>query len=320
VHTYKPKLVFLSETRQRNKYVSSLRWRLGLKHCITHAGIGKGAGIALYYDESVEVIKLAVGLRYIDVLIRLNPHGQQWRATFVYGEAKAHERHHMWNLLRRIKPASNAPWLVIGDFNETMWQTEHFSSCYRSERNMANFREVLSDCELYDLGFKGPPWTYDNKQDGQRNVKARLDRGVASSSWSDIFQDASVEHICSTRSDHLPLLVRFGPRLEWRPMNEKRIQAFRYEYMWERVESLSNHIAGSWQKEGTAISLEKLGAKLVTMQSDLRQWAARDFGSILKDTAAVRKKLSELWMAPPALPCTNRAISKNCLRNWTSFC
>lgn len=59
VHTYKPKLVFVSETRQKNKYVSNLRWRLGLKHCITQDGVGKGAGLALYYDESVEIIKLA---------------------------------------------------------------------------------------------------------------------------------------------------------------------------------------------------------------------------------------------------------------------
>lgn len=125
-------------------------------------------------------------------------------------------------------------------------------------------------------------------------MKARLDRGVASSSWSDIFPQASVEHICSSRSDHLPLLVRFGPRLEWRPRNEKHIPAFRYEYMWERVESLSNSIESSRKREGTAGSLEKLGAKLVTMQADLRQWAAKDFGSVLKDIAVIRKKLSEL--------------------------
>jgi hypothetical protein len=120
VHTYKPKLVFLSETRQNNKYVKNLKWRLGLCHCITQPGIGKGAGIALFYDESIEIKKIAVGARSIDVLIRLNPLGLQWRATFVYGEPKAHERHHMWTLLRRIKDSANMPWLMIGDFNETM--------------------------------------------------------------------------------------------------------------------------------------------------------------------------------------------------------
>ena len=61
VHTYKPKLVFLSETRQGNKYVNNLKWRLGLHHCIAQPGIGKGVAIALFYDESVEIKKIVVG-------------------------------------------------------------------------------------------------------------------------------------------------------------------------------------------------------------------------------------------------------------------
>jgi endonuclease/exonuclease/phosphatase (EEP) superfamily protein YafD len=34
----------------------------------------------------------------------------------------------MWDLLKRIKPVSKAPWLLIGDFNEVMWSFEHFSA------------------------------------------------------------------------------------------------------------------------------------------------------------------------------------------------
>lgn len=62
------------------------------------------------------------------MLIRMSSNSMQWRGTFVYGELKAHERHHMWTLLRRIKNAANLPWLMVGDFNETMWQIEHMSS------------------------------------------------------------------------------------------------------------------------------------------------------------------------------------------------
>ena len=61
---------------------------------------------------------------------------------------------------------------MMGDFNETMWQTEHISMAKRSdsERQMENFRKVHSDCNLFDLGYKGPIWTYNNKQDGLKNV------------------------------------------------------------------------------------------------------------------------------------------------------
>lgn len=109
VHTFKPMLVFLSDTRQSNEYLNKMRWRLGLRHCIMYAGTGKSVSNALFYDESVEIKKLADGPRYIDVFIRLNPHGLQWRGNFVYGDPKSHERYHMWNLFRRISTNATEP-------------------------------------------------------------------------------------------------------------------------------------------------------------------------------------------------------------------
>lgn len=204
----------------------------------------------------------------------------------------------MWELLRRTKCNSSAPWLMLGDFNETMWQTEHLLSSKRSERLMENFRNVLSDCNLFDLGFKGPCWTFNNKQEGIKNVRARLDRGVASPTWTDYFKKANMEHICSSRSDHLPLLVRFGQRKEWRPKGDKRQKIFRYEHMWERSGSLQSMIDSSWKRDGPAANLEAVIEKLASMQKELRGWAKRDFGSVLKQTVEIRNKLSMLWNAP----------------------
>lgn len=64
----------------------------------------------------------------------------------------------------------------MGDFNVTLWQSEHFSATQRSEKQMADFGEVLDWCDLSDLGYHGQGWTYDNIQGGSKNVKARMDR------------------------------------------------------------------------------------------------------------------------------------------------
>jgi hypothetical protein len=34
----------------------------------------------------------------------------------------------MWEKLRNLKSTSNLPWLVMGDFNEALWQKEQFLS------------------------------------------------------------------------------------------------------------------------------------------------------------------------------------------------
>jgi hypothetical protein len=75
------------------------------------------------------------------------------------------------------------PWMMIGDFNETKWQHEHFSNTKRSERRMQDFRNILKFCgDLQDIQFRGLPWTYDNKRKEEHNVKARIDRAVAAPS------------------------------------------------------------------------------------------------------------------------------------------
>jgi exonuclease III len=65
---------------------------------------------------------------------------------------------------------------------------------------------------VYDLGFSGMPLTFDNKQKGDRNVKVRFDRAMASNSWKDWFNDAHVSHLASTRSYHLPILLELRGR------------------------------------------------------------------------------------------------------------
>lgn len=43
-----------------------------------------------------------------------------------------------------------------------------------------------------DLGFIGLPYTWDNRQQGNDNVKVRLDRGLASSAFLEMFNDVKV--------------------------------------------------------------------------------------------------------------------------------
>jgi hypothetical protein len=142
-------------------------------------GQEKGGGLAVFWVESIKQSVLSYVMHYIDTLIWDGEHHASWRDTFVCGEPHTQDRHVMWELLKRIKQIFKVPWMLIGDFNEAMWSFEHLSSRRRPERQMYEFREILSYCEVYDLGFIGVPWTYDNKQAGERNVKVRLDCVVA---------------------------------------------------------------------------------------------------------------------------------------------
>jgi endonuclease/exonuclease/phosphatase family metal-dependent hydrolase len=104
-----------------------------------------------------------------------------------------------------LKLNSDIPWLVVGDFNEAMWQEEYMSKTPRAAAQMKDFRDALADCDLHDLGFTGVPFTYDNKRSGNANVKVRLDRAVANPAWRDRFVNARLNHHVSPCSDHCPI-------------------------------------------------------------------------------------------------------------------
>jgi hypothetical protein len=96
----------------------------------------------------------------------------------------------------------------MGDFNEALWQYEHFSACLRPEAQMAAFRDCVQICELNDLGFSGRlPLNFDNNRAGSSNVCVRLDRALADNSWRDIFFDSSLVHLVSPCSDLCPILL-----------------------------------------------------------------------------------------------------------------
>jgi hypothetical protein len=107
---------------------------------------------------------------------------------------------------------------------------------------MDEFRDVLSFCDLHDLGFSGLPYAWDNGRSGGANVQVKLDRAVADPAWRYLFTNAKVHHLLSSLSDHCPVLVEL-----WKDVWDKRgSRIFRYEVMWERVESLSAEIKRLW--------------------------------------------------------------------------
>ena len=107
--------------------MENLHYRIGLKNCLAVNGEGKDGGIALYWSEDITFDLLSLSNRYIDVHVSRGPFDHMWRATFIYGEPKAADRHSMWTKLRQIKPCSDQPWLMLGDFNEAVVRRTFFS-------------------------------------------------------------------------------------------------------------------------------------------------------------------------------------------------
>lgn len=282
VRSHSPKFVFLCETRQKAEKMRSKRGHLGLQGFEGLDSRALSGGLAFYWHESCIVDIIDKDDRYIDATIRISDSSEQWRMTCVYGEPRLENRHLMWSKLQSMSTVSDLPWLVIGDFNEAMWDFEHFSSTPRPEAQMIAFRDSLEICGLVDLGFSGIPHTYDNRRGGNANVKVRLDRAVATNGWRNLFSLYFVQHLASPCSDHVPLLLRGEPE---EPFVGSRCR--QYEILWEHDAALPKVIKNAWESFGQVHNLSQLHEALGRTMSTLRTWSRSKFGNITKRAGEV---------------------------------
>ncbi|KAF7827350.1 reverse transcriptase [Senna tora] len=91
---------------------------------------------------------------------------------------------------------------------------------------MDNFNSFLNNCNLLDLGFVGPLFTWTNCQQDGHIIRTRIDRAHATHSWINLFPNSKVYHLPRAHSDHCPILLNSNPLL----LNDPK--PFRLEPFW----------------------------------------------------------------------------------------
>lgn len=157
LHRLKPPLLFLCETKTNEKSMVRLKNLLNYSGCFAVNSIGASGGLCLLWSSDVDVSIRSFSHFHIDSSVVWN--GNSWRFFGMYGQPNDHLRSHTWELLRRLHNHDESAWVVGGDLNEVMWDSEKCGGMARSFDLMSNFRNALSDCGLRDLGFRGDVFT-----------------------------------------------------------------------------------------------------------------------------------------------------------------
>lgn len=155
-----------------------------------------------------------------------------------YGNPITNKRKESWEIMRKMKPTSPSPWLIMKDFNEILHPDEKFGGTMRP------FSKVVEDCKLGDMGYVGPKFTWSNKRERRNFTKERLDRAFANSYFPPLFNYYEVKVLPAISSDHNPLLISCSNRqskLESRP-----IKIFRYESIWSGKQECKDIIDSVW--------------------------------------------------------------------------
>lgn len=102
---------------------------------------------------------------------------------------------------------------------------------------------------------------------------------MASNTWLDLFPDAKLTHVVSSRSDQLPLLLE----LEKTTIRPNQGENQRYEAMWERDSSIFDAIEEAWSASPGCSNLSDLMGKVNKTRGHLKVWNVEVFGKVTKE-------------------------------------
>lgn len=172
----KPPLLFLCETKCNEKSLLRLKNSLNYYGCFVVSSQGASGGLCLLWSLEIDVSIRSYSPSHIDSSVKWN--SKCWRFTGLYGQPKESLRVHTWELLRRLHNSDDPPWVVGGDMNEIMWDSEKKGGLARAVDLMFNFQSVLDECNLRDMGYRGEIFTWCNRRPVADRIFERLDRFV----------------------------------------------------------------------------------------------------------------------------------------------
>lgn len=262
-----PGVVFLSETILKGNKVDSLKRRCNFYFVFSVDAEGRSGGLILMWKADVEVTLRNYSKNHVNAIVK-ERHGASWRFTGFYGEPSTSMRHRSWSLLNKLGENNMEPWVVMGDFNEILWNREKKGRQLRPERQMEAFRNALKANSLIDLGYHGPRFTWKRGKTARTLVQERLDRVVASLTWMNTFPFYKVSIHALSKSDHCPITLNTEGNKITLQQPTRRQRKFT-EVAWLKEEDAPKLIEESWKFGGL-----NLVEKIETTQDKLHQWTS----------------------------------------------
>jgi hypothetical protein len=264
VRTYKPYAIIMSETMTTYNKIEELKYLLTFDYHFSIDRIGMGGGLACLWNKNFDCTITNFSQNHIYMEVNDSLRGR-WRLTGFYGMPEGGRRKESWNLLRKLSNLSQLPWCIIEDFNDILSAEEKKGRSDRQPWLIQGFRKAVLDAGLTDIYMDGYGFTWFKSLGTDRAVEEKLDRAMANDSWFDKFQNAKLECLTTTSSDHYPLWLDCAPQ----PAPSCGLRRFRFENAWLVEPEFGPLVSQRWQGYGTRPLVNKLKQCAV----DLSKWS-----------------------------------------------
>ncbi|XP_022854365.1 uncharacterized protein LOC111375728 [Olea europaea var. sylvestris] len=263
-------VLFLQETKLNTTKMEFCRIKMKFYGCFNVESVGRSGGLTILWKPDVHLTILSYSKSHIDAKIESLLHS--WFLTGIYGHPDTNKCIETWNLIRSMKRDPLEPWLVFDDFNEILSNEEKWGGCDRPRQQLESFQQMFFDCELRDLGFKGPHYTWNNGRYDSAQIFERLERFTGNASWCQLFSEATVTHGSTAYSDHQPIWVQlYGAH-----QTPKGPKPFHFESMRIGEKACTDIILDNWS-DSSPQGLDNIMENIRCCSNQLQSWNVSKF-------------------------------------------
>lgn len=142
---------------------------------------------------------------------------------------------------------------MIGDYNDLMFDSEKRGGRNHPQALLQGFSDTVANCGLMDLGYERECFTWERCRGTDLWIQERLDRGLATRDWMELFPNAVVKVLDVSTSDHLLFFLDLSKKVY-----VPKAKRFRFENIWIREKDCFNVIYNCWTDMATSDLLKKL--------------------------------------------------------------
>ncbi|XP_071933853.1 uncharacterized protein [Coffea arabica] len=205
----------------------------------------------------------------------------------VHAATTREKRQDLWAGLLQCKP-SHGPWLVCGDFNVVIGEEEKKGGRPFTVAEATEFVTFMRPAGLVDGSFSGSRFTWCNNRHGRARIWKRLDRLLMNMECFDAGLSIGVTYLERHPSNHAPLLLFVGTRLDGKP------RPFRFINAWADREDFLEAVRESWQQECGGPPMHVLCSKLQRLKRHLQLWNKDCVGNFSDNVAKAEEEVGRL--------------------------
>jgi len=241
---------------------------------------GHSGGTWLLQHSASNIISTVLYSNLYSITFSISRGNATTAFTCIYVSPNHTQRPNIWNYLMNIGQTIDVPWMLIGDFNETLLPSDQRGGIYHHSRATL-FSHFMNNSKLLELTTTCGHFTWHRTNNDIRILSKKLDRSIASVDWRVSFPEAFVEVLCRLHSDHNPLLIRFGGI----PL-ARGPRPFHFEAAWIDHNDYADLVKSSWisQNHNITAALAKVQENSITFNQDVS-------GNIFKRKKHVENRL-----------------------------